>query len=304
MDSVTQSADLSTISTTVEDWQRNGQYHDCRGHRIFYQDAGAGDILLCLHGFPTASWDWHRVWPDLIDCFRVIAPDFLGFGFSDKPRGHVYRFFEQAMLVETLLQALEVRNVHLLAHDYGVTVAQELLARHLGQHDGERLEIRSVTFLNGGLFPEATRPLPIQKILKSRLVGWLAAGLMSERTFRRSFPRIFGPNTQPTDAELHAFWSLIMHNDGARVMHLVSRYQDERRAHRERWTGALRTTEVPLRLIVGPEDPVSGLGIAARFREVVREPDVVVLDGIGHYPQVEAPERVLEALFEFVDRAA
>ena len=270
---------------------------------FFYQDAGAGDVLLCIHGFPTASWDWHRVWPGLLPRFRVIAPDLLGFGYSDKPTGHAYSLFEQATLLEELLQALDIRAVHVLAHDYGVTVAQELLHRQLEQQRaGAGIEIRSVTLLNGGLFPEATRPLFIQKVLKHRLAGPVLARLLSERTFRCSFSRVFAPGSRPTRAEVSAFWSLIQHHDGTRVMHRVSRYQDERSAYRARWIRALQSAGVPLRLIIGREDPVSGLAIAARFRELVADPDVVMLDGVGHYPQVEAPDRVLDALLAFVDR--
>jgi len=280
----------------VGDWQRAGEYLDCAGHRIFFRRAGTGDALLCIHGFPTASWDWYRLWPELTRRFDVIAPDLLGFGFSAKPRGHDYTIAGQADLIDALLERLGVSSVAILAHDYGVSVAQELLSRR-ADGAGRGLGIRSVTLLNGGLFPEATHPLLIQKLLKHRVVGPLLGRLLSERMFRRSFSRIFARDHRPSDAELADFWRLIAHNDGARVAHLVSRYQDERRVFRERWTAALRDADVPLRLIVGAEDPISGLTIARRYREVVPDPDVVVLDGVGHYPQVEAPDAVLEALF-------
>ena len=78
--------------------------------------------------------------------------------------------------------------------------------------------------------------------------------------------------------------------------------QKERRQNRKRWVGALQRTTVPLRFVNGPLDPVSGAAMAARYRQIIPAPDVVVLDGIGHYPQVEAPERVLEAFFSFVER--
>lgn len=63
--------------------------------------------------------------------------------------------------------------------------------------------------------------------------------------------------------------------------------------------GALQTTSLPMRLIDGPEDPVSGRPMAERYRELVPRPDVVLLEGIGHYPQVEDPDGVLRALQEF-----
>jgi pimeloyl-ACP methyl ester carboxylesterase len=75
----------------------------------------------------------------------------------------------------------------------------------------------------------------------------------------------------------------------------------ERRAHRERWVGALVNATIPLRLVDGPEDPVSGAHLAARYRELVPDADVVLLPGIGHYPQVEAPEQVVAAFLAFHD---
>lgn len=201
------------------EWRRGGRYQRCGEFDIFYRDAGSGDALLCIHGFPTASWDWHRIWPELTGRFRVIAPDLLGFGFSDKPVGHAYSVVEQATLLEALLSAVGIRAAHVLAHDYGVTVAQELLARQSEQpvRSGNGFAVRSVTLLNGGLFPEATHPLFIQKALKNRMAGPVIARLMSEAMFRRSFPRVFGAAHRPSDAELREFWSLIAYNDGLRV---------------------------------------------------------------------------------------
>jgi len=74
---------------------------------------------------------------------------------------------------------------------------------------------------------------------------------------------------------------------------------EERGRHGERWVKALLQTRVPIRLVNGPEDPVSGASIVKRFREFVPNPDVVVLDGIGHFPQLEDPVGVMEAYFAF-----
>src|SRR3546814_20597168 len=92
--------------------------------------------LLCRHGFPTASWDWHRLWPALTATRRVIALDFLGYGFSSKPEHHTYSAAEQADIVLALMQELGVRQAHVLAHDFGDSVAQGLLAREIGSASG------------------------------------------------------------------------------------------------------------------------------------------------------------------------
>jgi len=287
---------------TLDDWYAGGHLYNYRGQTFFYRDEGAGEPLLCIHGFPTASWDWHKLWPALTARFRVVALDMLGFGYSDKPPDHPYSLFTQATLHEVLLQHLGLDAVHILAHDYGDTVVQELLARHRKRREQDRpgVQIRSVCLLNGGLFPEAIRPRPIQKLLESPL-GWLAGRLMREALFRKSFRTVFGPDTQPTDEELADFWHLITYNDGLKVAHKISAYQLERRQNRQRWVGALCRTRVPLRFINGPLDPISGRTMITRYRQIIPTPDVVVLDGIGHYPQFEAPEAVLDAYFAFID---
>jgi len=265
---------------------------------------GSGDVLVLIHGFPTASWDWQALWTDLCGRFAlVLAPDLLGFGFSDKPRRYDYSIQDQADLLERLLEEMGVRRVHLLAHDYGDTVAQELLARDLAwrQSGGGALEILSCCLLNGGLFPETHRPRLVQRLLATP-IGPLLARLITRRVFERSLASLFGPRTQPSAGELGAFWTLVVHNDGLSIAHRIIGYMAERRLRRERWVGALVDTPVPLRLIAGSVDPVSGAHMVARYRELLPRPDVVLLDEIGHYPQVEAPAGVLAAFLQFQAR--
>jgi pimeloyl-ACP methyl ester carboxylesterase len=281
----------------LDDWRARGQVFAFRGHAIRYWTAGAEDAapLLLIHGFPTASWDWHYLWQPLAQKYRLIACDMLGFGYSAKPHGHAYSLLEQADLQQALLRHLGISgSVHVLAHDYGDSVAQELLARH---HEG-RLPLASCVFLNGGLFPETHRPVLVQRLLLSPL-GPLIGRLFSRRKLAANFARIFGPQTQPCDAELDDFWRLIAHNDGPAVMHRLIRYMPERRVQRQRWLAAMQRGGVPLRLIDGAADPISGAHMLARYRELIPAPDTVSLEGIGHYPQTEAPALVLQHYLRF-----
>lgn len=112
-------------------WRKRGQTFVFGGQTLRYWAAGQGEPLLLIHGFPTASWDWHYLWQPLAQRYRVIACDMLGFGDSAKPVNHDYSLLEQADLQQALLAHLNVdQPVHILAHDYGDSVAQELLARH------------------------------------------------------------------------------------------------------------------------------------------------------------------------------
>lgn len=291
------------MSVSLDAWRTRGRWYTHRGHKIFYVDekTGSGPTLVLIHGFPTASWDFTPIWPRLAQRFgRMITCDMIGFGFSAKPRGYVYDLVDQADLHEGLLKELGVDRAHMLAHDYGVSVAQELLARHL-ERKPPRLEWDSVTLLNGGLFPETHRMRPAQEALLGRF-GWFVARFSTEAKFSAGMRQIFGPRTNPTAEEMHAFWSLYSENGGHKQAHRLIRYILDRRKHRERWVGALQKTPVPLRLVNGPEDPVSGAHMAARYKELVPNPDVVSLTDIGHYPQVEAPDAVVDATLEFVNR--
>ncbi|MEM1320071.1 MAG: alpha/beta hydrolase [Bacteroidota bacterium] len=285
-----------------QQWKDSGQYFDYKGHQIFYQQTeGKAETLLLLHGFPTASWDWHKLWPQLAGRFQLIAPDYLGFGYSDKPRPYPYSILDQADMVETLLAQKGITKVHILAHDYGDTVLQELLARFIDRLDQSTkgLRLQSVVLLNGGIFPDAHQPRFIQKALISPL-GFLLVPFLSKAMLRRNFHAIFGPDTPPSEQEIDEFYALMEYNKGKYIFHRLIRYMAERRQHRERWFHALAQCPVPLRLINGPEDPISGRLMIDYYYQHIPHPDVVELKGIGHYPQTEAPEQVLHHYFEFL----
>ncbi|HAP59130.1 MAG TPA: alpha/beta hydrolase [Cytophagales bacterium] len=290
-------------SPSPTQWHSQGQSFSFQNHKIFFRQENdkAKETILLLHGFPTASWDWHRVWPGLAEGYRLVAPDFLGFGFSDKPKRHAYSIRQQADICESLLRKLEVNRVHLLAHDYGNTVAQELLARHEDRKTAgdDSLVIQSCCFLNGGLFPETHRPKPIQKLLISPL-GPLLTPFVGKSAMARTFRQIFGPDTQPTEEEMDAYWELVALQEGNKVMPRLIRYMTERTQNRERWVGAMQSTTLPMRIIDGVVDPISGEHMVQRYEALIPNPDVVRLPGIGHYPQMEAPEEVLKHVLEFL----
>ena len=291
----------------VAGWSSEGRFMNWKGLAIFYratpsQPRDPRPTLLLLHGFPSSSFDWLEVWAPLEERFGLIAPDFLGFGLSSKPYEHDYSLMEQADIVEELLRKLGISEYHILAHDYGDTVAQELLARHNATaRKGAGVNgLRSLVLLNGGVLPDENRPLLMQRLLANRVTGPLMRQFVSRTVFGRSFSRVFGPESQPTSQELDEQWALITHNGGTRVVDQVLGYLDERQAHEERWVGALIHSVVPVRLVNGPADPVSGERVARAYRSRIPAADVVLLDGrVGHYPQIEDPEGVLNAVFEF-----
>ncbi len=284
----------------IDEWRDAATFFSVHGWKIAawtdFDETAEKPWLLLIHGFPTSSWDWTAVWPTLAETFNLAAIDMLGFGLSEKPRRIKYRIFDQADLQEVLLEKLGVGEAHVLAHDYGDTVAQELLARH--NEGALSFSLKSVCFLNGGLFPEQHRARPIQKIGLSPLGGALGF-VLSRNSLRKGFDEIFGPETKASDTEIDGHWSLLSESGGEKIFHKLLHYIPERRMHRDRWVGGLSSAMIPLKLIDGGADPVSGAHLYDYYRENVPNPDASLLANIGHYPQTEDPTDVARLFLEF-----
>lgn len=295
------------MDADLERWKEKGQSFDYLGFEVFYVQEGSGPDLLLIHGYPFNSFDWIQIWDRLTERFRVTAPDMLGMGFSDKPVRYEYSVHDHADMHEALLGELGIGKCHVLAHDIGVSVAQEMLARQdRGEQSAGSYEIESITWLNGGLFNETYRPRAIQKLLSTTPLGEGLARLgrvaLSDRVLDRAIAEVFGPKTKPSPALLKQFHEVMDHNDGRRVTHKVGRFVLDRERHRNRWVRAMRETDVPMRMINGPYDPNSGRHIADRYGELIPDPDVVLLDDqIGHWPQIEDPDDVLRHFLEFIE---
>ncbi|CAL8471284.1 g10826 [Coccomyxa elongata] len=324
-----------SLSPDLQAWRALGKYYvftdakHLRQMSVFYVDfksepgsradskeSKSTDSLLLLHGFPSCSADFQgKFLEKLLARFsRVISFDYPGYGFSDKPRGldpSPYTIHTYADVAERLLMHLGLASVHVLAHDVGDTVAQELLARHNARQSNagltggksEGLELLSVAFLNGGLLPELHRPLLQQRLLVNTYIGPLLGPLVHYKRFANSMTAVFGPATPPSEQFLRNTYAALTFNGGNLILHELIKYIAQRVEHRDRWVGALQNTEVPLVLINGPADPISGLHAAEGYREVVPNPRVHLLAAhIGHYPQVEAPHQVLDTYFEFLQK--
>ncbi|WP_367104192.1 alpha/beta fold hydrolase [uncultured Psychrobacter sp.] len=285
---------------SLKEWEQQGQYEKIKERQIFTRQGGDKNMpaLLLIHGYPSASWDWEGMWDELTERYYVITLDMLGFGLSDKPKDASYLISEQADIFESFLQTLGVDNYHILAHDYGDTVAQELLARQV--NGSSKLTIHSVCFLNGGLFPETHRPILVQKLLLSPL-GPLVSKLISKQKFAANLQRIFGPKTPPNTEVIDTLWQLLTHNNGLGVMHKLINYIPQRKKYRKRWVGAIIDSPVPIKLIAGAKDPISGQHMIERYRTLIPNANITVMPDLGHYPQIEDADAISTAYLQFRD---
>lgn len=296
----------------IENYKNKASYLRHGEHNIAYwsefAEASAdtkGELtktVLFIHGFPSASWDWHDQWEFLQEQaegkINLVSFDLLGFGLSDKPSPYSYSLAEQADIAETVLKQLNISDCYILAHDYGDSVAQILLSRF--ENKQTSFVINGICYLNGGLFAESHRPLLTQKLLKSKL-GPFISKFMSKRSLNSSFKKIFGPETPPSKADIDVIWALLNHHNGRKALPYLLSYIDERHRFRNDWVNAMQSTEVAQLFINGVHDPISGQHMLDKYEALVPKGEAMGIDA-GHYPQLEAANQVNRLFNEFLNK--
>lgn len=282
---------------SIEQWWHDGERVALElggdERAIFVRKLGSGPSTTLLHGFPSSSHDWAKVAPVLAERRSLLMPDFLGFGASEKPAEHDYSLREQADLVEALWARERIEQTALVVHDYAVSVAQELLARRA---EGTlAADLQSVHLLNGGLFPELHRPQPTQTALLDPEHGPKIGELITEELFVAGLRPTFAEDYDAA-ADSAEIWRSMNRDDGQRISHLLIRYMVDRERDGARWVAALEQTDVPLAFVWGMLDPVSGAHMAERIGERLPDAPLLALDDVAHWPQLEAPGRVLDVL--------
>lgn len=289
----------------LAEWHRAGERHEIFGREVFVVDSGdtagrggSDSVLLLVHGFPTSSFDFHRIFERLAESHRVIAHDHLGFGFSDKPLDYSYSLVEQAEVAAELWWRLGVRRAHLVAHDYGTSVATELLVRR--ERSSLPIQLQSVTLSNGSIHLELAKLRLTQRLLRNRLSGPWLARVAGSGFFKRRLRALWGDPRRIDDDDLDALWLALERDGGRGLLPRISRYLDERVRYRERWVGALERLDLPAHILWGRLDPIAVPAVAEALAAEIPEAELTWLDGIGHFPMLEAPERWVEEVLRFV----
>lgn len=282
-------------------WKALGKTFTFDGHSVFYLDQGSGSATLAIHGYPTSSWDFRRLMEPMSRDARFIAPDLLGFGFSDKPADFTYSIARHADLVVALVKHLGLTRARLIGSDIGNAVVQELLARE--RATTLPFAIDSVVLINGSLFAEQFKPSNAQKALLSPLGRMINRGA-SEDTIVTSLTQISGPERRIPASELSEVWRLLNYPADARLMHRTLPGVEEREANDARWTDALCASATPLKLVVGAADPTAGKAMAEAITvkcRGARRFAALQLDKAGHFPHVEYAQETAQAILAWRD---
>jgi pimeloyl-ACP methyl ester carboxylesterase len=207
---------------SLREWWAQGQRVPLRvgehERAIFVRRAGEGPPMTLLHGFPSSSHDWAKVAPALARTHTLLMLDFLGFGASEKPATHEYSLHEQADIVEAVWAHDGVTSTVLVAHDYAVSVTEELLARRA--EDRLAVDLRRVHLLNGGLYPELHRPQPTQTALLDPEQGPQIGALLTEELFVQALRPSFADGY---DVPLAFVWGMLDPISGA---HMAQRIRE------------------------------------------------------------------------------
>jgi pimeloyl-ACP methyl ester carboxylesterase len=284
----------------IDEWYSRGTMYRVLDNDIFVVDAPplssttTDAVVLVLHGFPTSSFDWRAAMDTMRAAGRVVVLDMLGYGFSAKP-DVAYRLAMQADIVEAIAQMLGVSRVSLVTHDMGDSVGGEILARSL---DGAlSFDVTRRVLTNGSIYIDMAHLTDGQKLLCALPDELLPEGSgVDVDAMAIALGATFASDNRVSPDELRAMAELVVRADGNRLLPRLIRYIDERRQLERRWTGAIETHPAPLTVIWGDLDPIAIYPMVEQLASVRPDATIHRLEGVGHYPMVETPDRFNAAL--------
>jgi haloalkane dehalogenase len=284
---------------TRADWvDRNlypfqSRYIDPGPGRMHYVDEGTGPVILMVHGTPTWSFLYRHLIRELLQNYRVIAIDHLGFGLSDKPPHWSYRPEDHARNLEVLIERLGLCDITLVVHDFGGPIGLAYATRH---PDNVRALVLFNTWmwsLQGTAAEKVSRLMggPVGRFLYRRLNFssrvLIKAAFSDKRKLTREVHRQYTA-AFPAPAARQGPWVLARELIGS-----SSWYQGL-------WQCRQRIVEKPTLVLWGMRDPAFGSDALARWKAAFTNARIVELPNAGHFVQEEAPEEAARAIRTFL----
>ena len=270
------------------------RFLDLPAGRLHYVDEGPQEAptLLCLHGNPTWSFLYRDVVRALSDDYRVVAPDLLGFGLSDKPADFSYLPRDHARVLDRVATELGLDDVVLLVHDWGGPIGLDWATRH-----PER--VRGVVVTNTWMWPHDSAHV---RRFGRLLGGWLGReAILRFNAFARVVvPLAFADRSRLSD-EVHRHYTAPLSTPDDRKASWVFPRELLGSAT---WLGDLwgrreSLRKKPLLVVWGTEDPAFG-GELDRWRQAFPRARTVEFDDCGHYVAEERGRELAAAVEGFL----
>jgi pimeloyl-ACP methyl ester carboxylesterase len=271
------------------------KFLELHGDRVAYRDAGDGEVLLLIHGMAGSSETWRSVVPALSKKFRVVAPDLLGHGQSAKPRGD-YSLGAFAVWLRDFLDELGIGRASVVGHSLGGGVAMQFVYQHPDYCN------RLILISSGGLGPDVGTILRLLSAPGAELVLPIIAvpPVLTAGNKLRSWLTGAGIRS-PRGAELWSAYSSLSDRQARqsflRTLRSVVDYRGQAVSALNRLQ--LRA-EVPVMAIWGDADSIIPVDHAHAAHAARTDSRLEVLEGVGHFPHVEAPAAVAELIEDFV----
>jgi pimeloyl-ACP methyl ester carboxylesterase len=280
------------VAAVQAEWERRGRRVRLpEGHELFVVQEGVGPDLVLVHGFPSTSRDFAATLPALARRYRVTCFDQLGFGLSDKPTAASYSLLDQGRRAGECLRAVGIERAWVVGHDMGLTVTVEMLCRREAGELGVALD--GVVLCNGSHLVELANITPLQRDLMTDEGAATFVVTYDPERFAGMLRFVWAePDRTPAvDVRAITYWL----RGTLPVIGKIARYNEERLRLADRWRPILGRSPVPIRVVWGDRDPIAVLEIGRRLADMART-NLAVLDGVGHYPQMEDPARWADAV--------
>lgn len=277
-----------------------GQLRDADGGRQHFLDQGPRDapVLLCVHGNPTWSFYWRRIVADLSDRFRVVVPDHIGCGLSDKPQDWPYRLAGHVDNLVGLVEQLDLRDITLIVHDWGGAIGMGMATRLPDR-------IRRVVVTNTAAFRSTEIPFSIATI-RIPLYGQLAV-----RGFN-GFARVatIRAVAKPLDPVAKAGLLAPYDSWDNRIATLRFVQDIPMKPDHPSWAelsriddGIGRFSDRPMLICWGDDDFCFTPSFRKEWQRRFPDAQVHAWADVGHYVMEDAPDRFMQQLREFLDGA-
>jgi pimeloyl-ACP methyl ester carboxylesterase len=275
-----------------------GELREARlhGHPIFYRCAGAGPVVVLVHGITSTSATWANVIPYLAERCTVIAPDLLGHGESAKPRGD-YSLGAYASGIRDLLVALGHDRATFVGHSLGGGVAMQLAYQF-----PERCE-RLVLVDSGGLGREVSgllrlASLPGSEVVLPLLVNGRVVG--AGRGVGRLLGRLGLRLRTDVGEVLRGHASLSDGEARAAFVHTLRAIVDPWGQRVDASDRLYLAQGVPFLIVWGERDPIIPVAHGRAAHELVPGSRLEIFPGAGHFPHLDDPQRFVRLLVEFI----